>query len=182
MAQISQETCRRLARARRDKGMTQSALAQAVGCQQSAISMLEAGQPTKIAQETVEKIAALLEVALAPDEQVTAGASNADWGMLAQAICFCPNAQCYSNLPYLIGTELLFWPRASAHRDEKRCLICGEMLEQSCPHCAQAVHQRAACCNACGGALVINTVLPEGTPQEWVVQRRQEIKEWLEMI
>ena len=46
--------------------MTQSALAEAVGCKQSAISMLESGHAEKIAQETVEKIAALLGVAMEP--------------------------------------------------------------------------------------------------------------------
>ena len=52
MAQLSIAFCRQLAKARREKGMTQSALAGAVGCKQSAISMLESGQSVKIAQET----------------------------------------------------------------------------------------------------------------------------------
>ena len=64
MANLSIAFCRQLAKARREKGMTQSALAEAVGCKQSAISMLESGQSAKIAQETVTRIAALLGVAL----------------------------------------------------------------------------------------------------------------------
>ena len=77
MAQLSTTFCRQLARARRERGMTQSALAQAVSCAQSAISMLEPGQPGKLSQETVGKIASLLGVQ--PAEIIyTSGASEAN--------------------------------------------------------------------------------------------------------
>lgn len=181
MAQLSIAFCRQLAKARREKGMTQSALAGAVGCKQSAISMLESGQSVKIAQETVDKIAALLGV--------TRESSGEDLGPLAPvpgphiSHAFCPNALCYSNVPYAVNGDLLFWPRPqpASPSGGAHCAVCGELLEQRCPHCG-AVPSAGACCPACGGARVTNTLPPETDHEAWAAQRRREIAEWRSLI
>jgi transcriptional regulator with XRE-family HTH domain len=179
MAHLSTTTCRLLARARREHGMTQSALAQAVGCKQSAISMLESGQPEKLSQEAVEKAAKLLGVAL---EEGAAPGPEPRPPSAAVARGFCPSALCPSNVPYAVGGELLFWPRLQpAGEASPRCACCGELLETRCPHCGAAVAD-GACCTACGGARVTNTLPPETPPDAWASQRRREIAEWRALL
>jgi len=174
MANLSPAFCKQLAKARRDKGMTQSALAEAVGCKQSAISMLESGQSAKIGQETVDKIATLLDVALEP----AAAGENAPLLRPSASHAFCPNAQCFSNVPYAVNGELLFWPRPQpAGPEAKHCAVCGELLEHRCPHCG-ALLSEGACCTACGGPKVTNTLPPETDAEAWSETRRRTIAEW----
>jgi transcriptional regulator with XRE-family HTH domain len=181
MAQLSTTFCRQLARARRDKGMTQSALAQAVGCKQSAISMLESGQPEKLSQETVVKIAKLLGVALdAPSSPLIPETRTLNPERAARG--YCPNAACYSNVPFAVQGELLFWPRLQTLAAGGHCAFCGELLEPRCPHCGAAVAVDGACCPACGGARVTNTLNPDTDPDAWTAQRRREIAEWRTLL
>jgi len=181
MAQLSITVCRQLARARREKGMTQSALAQAVGCKQSAISMLESGQPEKLSQEAIAKIASLLEVALespALHSSVLCPPSSPSF----PAPVYCPDAACPSNVPYTVAGELLFWPRPQpAAAGGKHCAYCGEVLERRCPHCGAALTE-GACCHTCGGAKVTNTLPPETDREAWAAQRRREIAEWKSLV
>lgn len=180
MAQLSITFCRQLALARREKGMTQSTLAQAVGCKQSAISMLESGQPEKLSQEAVAKIAALLEVPLEPHS--AQGHSSAPIPHPSVALAYCPSAACPSNVPYAVAGELLFWPRPQpASASAKHCAYCGEVLERQCPRCGAAV-TAGACCPACGGAKVTNTLPPEADGEAWAEQRRREIAEWKSLV
>lgn len=176
MAQLSITICRRLAKARREKGMTQSALSEAVGCKQSAISMLESGQTDKISQETVEKIAALLGIPLEQEPPSLPPPS-------LDVHRFCPNAMCYSNIPYVMNGELLFWPRPqpAAAVSGPHCAICGELLESRCPHCGVRLGA-GACCPVCGGALVTNTLPSETDPAVWAEQRRREIAGWRTLL
>lgn len=176
MAQLSISICRQLARARREKGMTQSALAEAVACKQSAISMLESGQPEKLSLETVAKIAALLEISL-PSEPVAVSQSIQPLAHVA----YCPSALCPSNIPYTVDGELLFWPQPQPGHRGTRCAACGEVLEWCCPTCGSAITP-GACCQSCGTPRVTNT-LPESTDVEaWVAQRRRELIEWRSLI
>lgn len=181
MAQLSITFCRQLARARREKGMTQSALAQAVGCKQSAISMLESGQPEKLSQEAVGKIAALLEVALESPSSPSSVLRPPSSGSLPAPV-YCPSAVCPSNVPYAVAGELLFWPRAQPlAAGGKHCASCGEVLERQCPHCGAAVTE-GACCHTCGGAKVTDTLPPGTDPEAWSAQRRREIAEWRALL
>ena len=178
MAQLSITVCRQLARARREKGLTQSALAQAVGCKQSAISMLESGQPEKLSQEAVAKIASLLEVSL----DAASALLSPEPRTLSPLTPYCPSAACPSNVPYAVAGELLFWPRPQpASAGGKHCAYCGEVLERQCPRCGAAAGE-GACCHACGGAKVIDTLPPETGREAWAAQRRREIAEWKALI
>lgn len=176
MMNLSIAFCQRLAKARRAKAMTQSALAEAVGCKQSAISMLESGQTSKISGESVAKIAALLEVPLPEAEPSVAPAPLPEYGQ-----GFCPNAHCFSNIPYVIADELIFWPRPAAGGAAARhCVVCGELLERRCPHCGAAADGGAACAS-CGGMRVTNTLPPETDAAAWAAARRREIAEWRDL-
>ena len=64
MSKVSRELCLRFAEARRAKGLRQTELAAQVGCTQSALSMFESGQPTKLSEETVKKLSDFLDVPL----------------------------------------------------------------------------------------------------------------------
>jgi transcriptional regulator with XRE-family HTH domain len=161
--------------------MTQSALAQEVGCKQSAISMLESGQPEKLSQETLVKIANVLGVLLeAPSCGLNPEPSLASSSSSARG--FCPNAVCYSNVPFAFQGELLFWPRLQALSAGGHCAFCGELLEPRCPHCGVAVASDGACCPACGGARVTNTLTPDTDSDAWAAQRRREIAEWRSLL
>lgn len=171
MAHLSAAFCKQLAFARRSKGLTQSALAQAVGCKQSAISMLESGQPEKLAQETVEKLAKQLGVPLEiPAEPPSALPA------VSGAQGYCPRAECPSNVPYTVQNELFFWPRLQSLVQGNRCVFCGELLESKCSHCGAPVGE-GACCPACGTPRVANTLPPEVSAEAWASARRRDIAE-----
>ena len=180
MAQLSIAVCKQLAQARRGKGMTQSAVAEAAGCKQSAISMLEAGQSVKVSQETVEKIAALLGVTLPAPEEVQPAPSPVPPPALVSPTphAFCPSAHCPSNVPFMVDDTLLFWPRPQPDSVNAHCAFCGELLEHACPHCKAAVHTAGACCPACGGTKVTDTLPPDTNRKDWTVRRCREITEW----
>ena len=175
MAQLSREVCRQLAQARREKGFTQSRLAREVGCKQSAISMLEAGQCGKLSAESVGKLAELLGVAL-PDATVAVPEQT-----VPSAQGFCPDALCPSNIPYLVQERLLFWPRLQETAAGTRCIYCGEFLETHCPACGVSVIMGGATCGACGAARVTDTLAPE-TRDAWLRERRRELAEWRRLI
>ncbi len=181
MAHLSTTVCRQLAHARRARGLTQSALAQAVGCKQSAISMLESGQPEKLSKESVAKIAKLLGVTLEEPVRDPAAPEAAPLAPDARN-GYCPNAACPMNVPYVVAGELFFWPRLQPLVRGGRCAACGELLESRCPHCEAAATSEGACCPVCGGPRVANTV-PAGTDaEEWAARRRRELTEWRSLL
>ena len=181
MAQLPRSVCKALALARRNKGLTQSALALSVGCKQSAISMLEAGQAGKISQESVEKIAELLGVGL-PREASQPPLSQELERSAPPRVGFCPNAHCFSNIPYVVNGELLFWPKFQPllPEGETRCIYCGELLERQCPSCGASLDE-GACCRHCGTPLVTNVLAPEIPVELWAAERRHEIAEWRQL-
>ncbi|MCL1920067.1 MAG: helix-turn-helix domain-containing protein [Kiritimatiellaeota bacterium] len=175
MAQLTIEVCRRLAQARRDKGMTQSRVAREVGCQQSAISMLEAGLPGKLSRESIAKLAKLLGVELPAEKPAPALVT-------ARARGYCPNALCPSNLPYLVQERLLFWPRLQDVAAGPRCAYCGDMLETHCPECGAPAAQDGAVCNTCGAVRVTDTLPPDTDRDAWLRERRRELAEWRHLL
>ena len=56
MTNLSPEICRKVKEARREAGLSQSVLAAEVGCKQSALSMFEQGDGTKLNEEVIEKL------------------------------------------------------------------------------------------------------------------------------
>lgn len=172
---LTEEFCRQISAARRQAAITQSALAAAVGCKQSAISMFECGKTDKIAIETIEKIAEFLKVELptADNQEISLPQSV----LPAVSRGFCPQFSCPSNIPYAVGGRVLFWPRLASGN---RCVFCGEMLEKKCPSCGASI-QQGACCPICGEAYV-TSVLPEGAEaSDWAAKRREEALSILEL-
>ena len=163
--------------ARRDMGLTQAELAKRAGCLQSQVSMLEGGMPNKVARETLEKIADLLGVELPkPAAEEIAAPLAAERPFAGHA--YCPQADCPSNKPYVVGGELFFMPspQPGAPRPGHRCAWCGEVLAFVCPKCG-AVATAGACCRECGSPYIFAPPALEIAPEIWAARRRAEIAE-----
>lgn len=175
MSNVSKELCIRLAEARRAKGFRQTELAAQVGCTQSALSMFEGGQPTKLSGETVKKLSELLGVPLV-DPVSKAGTSN-EAGLFSADIStvhgFCPNCQCPSNVPYVVSGRLFFRPsrKIASPTGGKRCTQCGEVLEMHCPACGASLND-GACCAICGSNYV-TPAMPDGIDVSAYAQSRR---------
>ena len=153
MTSISPEVCIRIKEARRKAGISQSILASEVGCKQSALSMFEQGQPTKLNTEVVEKIAKKLGVDLKPvteAEKITPVVFSPHEG-------FCPNPKCPSNRPYQVDSKTFYQPDrvAADPMGGKYCAICGELLERRCPNCGGIIHAGAVC-SFCGEPYIVS--------------------------
>lgn len=155
---LSPEICRKLKEARREKGLSQSVLAREVGCKQSALSMFEQGDGTKLNDEVVRKLAAKFGIELTERQEGEVAPPPAP--VMAKFVMsepakpprgFCPNPHCPSNHAYQVEEKVLYRP----NREEadpiggKYCAICGELLERRCPNCGAPVHD-GAICSICG--------------------------------
>ena len=149
MTNLSPEICFKLRDARRAAGLSQSELAAEVGCNQSALSMFEQGNGTKLNDVVIGKLAKKFGVSLDAEAPVrkftgmclTASASRG----------FCPNPKCPSNAAYAVDGRTFLRPdRAAADpAGGKFCALCGEVLEKRCPNCGAPVHD-GAICSFCG--------------------------------
>ena len=180
MKNVSPEICRKIAQARRDQGISQTALALELGCKQPAISMFEAGDGTKLSEEMVKKLAMRFGISLEVQPKEVGGIFESKEtidNLVQSEMAFCPNCHCPSNVPYVVEGRLLFRPScrmASPVKGGRRCAVCGEVLEQRCPACGASLNA-GACCVVCGLPYVTST-LPPGTDVEgWARTRRDEI-------
>ena len=139
--------------ARRAAKLSQSLVAAEVGCKQSALSMFEQGDGTKLNEAVIGKLAEKFGISLAKPERVAEVSAPIDFPAAAAAggRGFCPNPQCPSNKPYAVGGRTLFQPDRSAADPVhgKYCALCGEVLEKRCPNCGVTVHD-GAICSFCG--------------------------------
>ena len=149
MTNLSPEICLKLKDARRAAKLSQSELAAEVGCKQSALSMFEQGDGTKLNDAVIGKLAKKFGVSLeasAPVSRLTGTclAASASRG-------FCPNPKCPSNAAYAVDGRTFMKPdRAAADpAGGKYCSLCGEVLEKRCPNCGAPVHD-GAICSFCG--------------------------------
>ena len=129
--------------------LSQSELSAEVGCKQSALSMFEQGDGTKLNDAVIGKLAKKFGVSLessAPASLLT-GVSTAATASRG----FCPNPKCPSNAAYAVDGRTLMKPdRAVADpAGGKYCALCGEVLEKRCPNCGAPVHD-GAICSFCG--------------------------------
>lgn len=174
MTNLSIDVCRKIAAARREKGLTQSALAGKVGCKQSAISMFEAGLATKLSDETVAKIAKFLGVDISASSESPAMTVSVPANLPVHG--FCPSCHCPSNVPYVVEDRLFFRPvrSLSSPTGGARCAQCGEVLETRCPACGAPLND-GACCAVCGTPYV-TPALPPGTDlAAYALARRAEL-------
>lgn len=182
MTNLSTDICLKFKEARKAKGMNQSALARVLGCQQSAISMFESGQATKLSDETVKKMADFLGIKLEEEKKHQAHVAeevvppNVASPVVGVQRGYCPNCQCPSNVPYVVEGRLFFRPSRehAVPTGGARCVCCGEVLEQRCPVCGAPLNE-GACCAVCGSTYVTPTVPKEIDPVAYARIRREEI-------
>ncbi len=175
MAHLPIDFCKKVAQARRAKGLTQSALARSAGCAQSAISMFESGHPEKLSMDFVRKVAEILDIPL--NEEPTLSATEREETPFAKK-SYCPNPSCLSNIPYQISGELILWPAiTNLSADARYCQICGEVLEFSCPQCGRDASP-GAFCEGCGAARITAAVPPGVSQSVWMEERRDAIREF----
>ena len=136
---LDTEFCRNVKSARREAGLTQSALAAEIGCKQSALSMFEQGDGTKLSDAVIEKLAKKFNLSVGSHSRG-----------------FCPNPSCPTNKEYFVEEVRLFLPdrEAADPVGGKYCAMCGELLERRCPSCGAAVHA-GAICSLCGQPYVV---------------------------
>jgi len=137
------EICFRLRDARRGAGISQQVLAAEIGCHQSALSVFEKGDGTKLNAEAVEKYAKKFSI----DLKGAAAAAEKTVEANSPFTGYCPNPSCPSNRAYEVDGRRLYLPdRERADPAGGRfCAMCGEVLERRCATCGAAVHAGAVC-------------------------------------
>ena len=147
MKNLDSNLCSLFKEARRSRALSQSVVAMEVGCKQSALSMFEQGDPTKLSSEVVEKLAKKFDIDLSAPVEVRPAATV--FGVAHSG--YCPNRSCPSHARYLVDGKELFRPNP-VETDPvggKFCAVCGEVLERNCPHCGAKIHPGAVC-SVCG--------------------------------
>ena len=114
--------------ARRAAGLSQSILAAEVGCKQSALSMFEQGDGTKLNDEVIAKLAKKfgIEIPAAVNAPVVAPTVRVVTGVAHTG--FCPNPNCPSHHRYEVDGRSLLRPNR-VEQDPvggKYCAVCGE--------------------------------------------------------
>ena len=141
--------------ARRAAKLSQIEVAREVGCGQSALSMFEQGDGTKLNDETVAKLAKKfgIDISARAARKGTLSVAAAVSG--ARGVGFCPNPHCPTNRAYDVEGKTRYLPdRAAADPvGGKFCAMCGESLVKACPNCGAAVHD-GGFCSVCGEAYV----------------------------
>jgi transcriptional regulator with XRE-family HTH domain len=158
MINLSKEICFKIAEARREEGLSQSDIAKEIGCTQSALSMFEKGNGTKLSDETVKKLSARFNIPLENEKASTNSVINT-LGEMRRG--YCPDSSCPSNIPYIVAGKLFFRPMRTiaSPNGGKFCACCGEVLEKRCPTCNAPLND-GACCGVCG-SIYVTPIIPD---------------------
>ena len=148
MQNVSKTICQAFKDARRALGLSQSVLADEIGCHQEAISMFERGNATKLSEEYVSKIAKRLgiDIQKLQDEEESVGKP----AEVSVSVGYCPECECPSNSSYTVGGRSFY--RITLQKGIY-CAHCGEVLEKRCPSCGAALNE-GACCTMCGSRYI----------------------------
>jgi len=150
---LSPEFCFKVKEARRAAKISQGELAAEVGCKQSAISMFEQGDGTKLNDEVIGKLSKKFGIAISANSSVDGTSDVHRLPAIGRAphSGFCPNGDCPSNQRYEVAGRLFAKPdrEVADPVGGRYCAICGEVLERRCPNCGAPVHAGAVC-SLCG--------------------------------
>lgn len=156
MKGLNREFCERIASARREAGISQTALAAEIGCKQSALSPFERGDGTKLSDEAIKRLSEKFGIPL-PAGSAAVGRTvfPLRGESFAAGSGFCPNPDCPSHQRLEIGGRVIFHPdrKQTDPVGARFCAICGEVLERNCPNCGLPVHDGAVC-SFCGNTYV----------------------------
>ena len=167
-----------LRQARRQRGWTQSDVAERLGCRQSAVSMMERGRQGALSRSKLLELARLLDVE--PGAIDSAGDGGVPVEVVAKC---CPDPDCLSNVPYVVAGEVRLFPRlhSAVEDDTTYCTWCGEVLISRCPKAECGARVRSgSCCARCGSAYVPGDGVVEGeSPEVWAQGRRDQLRDLL---
>ena len=154
MTNLDPEICHRLKTARKAAKISQIDLANEIGCKQSALSMFEQGDGTKLNDEVIRRLAEKFGVDLDAKKKAAALGGDAPHPapvMRSQAKGYCPNPRCPSNRAYDVEGRTFYLPDRAAADPVfgKFCALCGETLIKACPNCGAPVHD-GGFCSLCG--------------------------------
>ena len=154
MTNLDPEICLRLKTARKAAKISQIDLANEIGCKQSALSMFEQGDGTKLNDEVIRRFAEKFGVDLDAKKKESAAQGDVPRPSLAvrsQARGYCPNPRCPSNRAYDVEGRTFYQPDRAAADPVfgKFCALCGETLIKACPNCGAPVHD-GGFCSLCG--------------------------------
>ena len=159
MTNLDPEICRKLKEARREAKLSQIEVAKDVGCKQSALSMFEQGDGTKLNDDVIRRLAEKFGVDIsgkprAAGEDVLPSPA-ATVVLPRRGGGFCPNPQCPSNRAYDVDGRTRYLPDRGAADPVggKFCAMCGEVLIRACPNCGAPVHD-GGFCSICGEAYI----------------------------
>jgi len=168
------QTNARFAEARRRKGLTQSQLADAIGCKQSAVSMFENGRKDALSRDKLAAIAKILDV----------DATKLEAAPFTPALAFCPDPQCPSNVPYALRDGVAIHPTFVAVDPERLsyCALCGEVMETRCPNpeCRSAP-QPGAFCRDCGSPYIAPESVASRLTAANALEQQQRTRSLLEL-
>lgn len=163
-------------RARRERGLTQSAVAEAIGATQSAVSMFESGRPDALADDKILSMASLLGL----DVESTTRAAGAVTAVGTRIHKYCPAHDCPSHVAYVSAGRacLMVIPVTALPGESTRCALCGEVLESHCPNpeCTAPVGPGAFCVR-CGTAYVSAPPDADRDPDSFVRLRGAQLRE-----
>ena len=108
MTNLSPEICFKLRDARRAAKLSQSELSAEVGCKQSALSMFEQGDGTKLNDAVIGKLAKKFGVSLTAEAPASGFAGSAVTASASRG--FCPNPKCPSNAAYAVDGRTFLRP------------------------------------------------------------------------
>ena len=130
-----------------------------IGCKQSALSMFEQGDGTKLNDTAIRKLAEKFGVDLSKKQRsadmIDTSCESSSTRTQQKGVGFCPNPRCPSNSAYEVEGRTLYLPdRALADPvGGKFCAMCGEVLMKKCPNCGAHVHD-GGFCSICGETYV----------------------------
>ena len=150
MTNLNPDFCLKIREMRRAAKISQGELAAEVGCKQSAISMFEQGDGTKLNDDVIAKLSKKFGVEISTSGSDPVPVSPRPL-VLAPHTGFCCNPHCPSNASYEVDGRLLYRPDRTAADPAggRYCAVCGEVLSRRCPNCGAAVHDGAVC-SFCG--------------------------------
>ena len=151
MTNLEPEICRKIRDARRMAGISQSVLSREVGCKQSALSMFEQGDGTKLNETVVIALCKKFGIEAAKTTGQEIPEENEEKTNYMGERGFCPNPLCPSHEKYEIEGKLYLKPDRERQDPVfgKFCAVCGEVLEKQCPSCGNRIHEGAVC-SYCG--------------------------------
>lgn len=162
---------------RKNKGISQTVLAEATGIKQPVVSMFENEECT-LSGEQIQSIADFLGVDLA---KLSAQAETEEPKPRAD-LRYCENPKCPSNIPFASKGRLYLLPTSAGGRCGPRCGRCGDILLDSCRHCSAEIVQDLTHCVWCGSQYV--TPLPSQAsedPYEFSRRERESLNEALSL-